>query len=386
MTLAKTARDSDSGTRQEAHHDSVQTSHRERESWIDRLKGWSILLVVIGHNVSLNSEWHEGIALLYLFHVPLFFIVAGLTLRPDAGAGRMFERSLSLVWVYFGVGALFLTRDIFESGGDVHAITQAMAGLLYGTGLTIRPVPMWFLPCLALTLLMVHFSLAAALRARLASRLTTMSVLAATWFALGTLAVSQENSVRVAHPGWGNAAQSGWFWSADIALLGAGYVFIGLMLKGALDAVDKRGVLGTGLGAAALFGVVVFIGQPAVDLNLRVFDPAIPALLASISGALALIACARGLGPLPLDDFFTRLGQATLPVLAFHNPIQNLVSQLGQDQSPLWTGLAGVALAVSIPMLLDFWVLSRTWPGRWIFYPRKAFNSWRNRIQPRGAS
>lgn len=365
--------------------DSTSITHKvlesSREKWVDRLKGWSILLVVIGHNVSLASLLQEGVATIYLFHVPLFFVITGLTLRPGMTLPQLLERALSLIWVYLGIGSIFLLWDAVTSRGDIHVIASAISGLIYGSGLTIRPVPIWFLPCLALSLPLAFLSLKATSRVTPGYQLATRGLLIAAWCALGSIALSQQSGTLIHRLAWGDVPEAGWFWSADIALIGAGYLLAGVLLKDILGLLGQSGALRLGLAAGGLFGSVLLAGRPTVDLNLRIFDPALPALIASFSGAIAVIGLARAADALPFDDLFVTIGQAALPILAFHNPIQRAISQFGHGQDPLWTGLAGVALAVSIPVLLNTFVLTRTAAGRWIFYPRAAFKSLRKDLR-----
>lgn len=51
----------------------TSSTKRQRETWIDVLKGIGIILVVIGH-VSLGNTLNSWI---YTFHMPLFFSVSG---------------------------------------------------------------------------------------------------------------------------------------------------------------------------------------------------------------------------------------------------------------------------------------------------------------------
>ena len=63
---------------------------KQRITYIDELKGFAILTVVIGHvfyfcfraeGVEYNSPWSE---LLYSFHMPLFAFLSGLFIKPWA--------------------------------------------------------------------------------------------------------------------------------------------------------------------------------------------------------------------------------------------------------------------------------------------------------------
>ncbi len=52
---------------------------RSRIEWVDIAKGIGIILVIIGHVNTFNSSVKEWI---YSFHMPLFFILAGVTISP----------------------------------------------------------------------------------------------------------------------------------------------------------------------------------------------------------------------------------------------------------------------------------------------------------------
>jgi acyltransferase len=54
---------------------------RGRVSWIDAAKGLGIVLIVLGHITSVESP-SALYVYIYAFHVPLFFFISGLTLKP----------------------------------------------------------------------------------------------------------------------------------------------------------------------------------------------------------------------------------------------------------------------------------------------------------------
>ena len=55
--------------------------------WIDNLKGFGILLVVIGHTVPREGlgQW------IYAFHMPLFFFISGFLLSKKMEKGYVVE-------------------------------------------------------------------------------------------------------------------------------------------------------------------------------------------------------------------------------------------------------------------------------------------------------
>lgn len=141
---------------------------KARESWIDALKGWGMVLIVVGHvwslsDVSLAYVW------IFSFHVPLFFFAAGLTLKPEPENVVAFirQRAVSLLLpylVYALLGYLFYVAGYAAAAMAGKTVAQfayglwwPLLGVFYGTvgdGLLVNS-PLWFLPALFLATLIV---------------------------------------------------------------------------------------------------------------------------------------------------------------------------------------------------------------------------------------
>jgi len=86
---------------------------RERADWIDVAKGMGILLVVLGHALdgvieaglaSEQSPWGRAFFLIYTFHMPLFFFLAGLFVKTRLEKDRvqfMRDAAARIAWPYF---------------------------------------------------------------------------------------------------------------------------------------------------------------------------------------------------------------------------------------------------------------------------------------------
>src|SRR5262245_29203301 len=85
---------------------------------------------------------------IYLFHMPLFFFVSGVTFRPTSPGETLRKRARALLVPYFIMGAIAVL--LAAQSGDFERMLGELRGVLYGTGHTIRFVPLWFLPCLFL--------------------------------------------------------------------------------------------------------------------------------------------------------------------------------------------------------------------------------------------
>lgn len=131
---------------------------RKRIDWIDCARGIAILLVIVGHGVDGFSR-----ALIFSFHMPLFFILSGRTFRPSAdgkqwignmrrAAGRLLVpavfiyllRTAAAVWqrpelsVNFSYWKGILYTFLFASGVDIEN-----SGIFGGMAVEAMGMP-WF--------------------------------------------------------------------------------------------------------------------------------------------------------------------------------------------------------------------------------------------------
>lgn len=150
-----------------------------RIPWIDDLKGFCIVLIVLGHVLAVVqilsqgpvvSTLETGFHYIYSFHVPLFFVLAGLTFSTKLGFAEFARRKfLRLMVPYFVWGlfsaALFVMIGRFVTanvGSDAYAqktISDAWwvpflsilhgGGWPDGKGFSFNGV-LWFLPVLFL--------------------------------------------------------------------------------------------------------------------------------------------------------------------------------------------------------------------------------------------
>ena len=143
--------------------------NQNRDEWIDALKGWGMVLIVVGHVWSLTdmSPMYQWI---YAFHVPLFFFAAGLTFktRPDSTWFLLRYRAPALLIPYFVFGLL---GYVFYVAGYViahefglrisqfdYGLIRPLLGIMYGSvgdGLLVNS-PLWFIPALLICTALVH--------------------------------------------------------------------------------------------------------------------------------------------------------------------------------------------------------------------------------------
>lgn len=134
----------------------------QRIDWIDRLKGVLIILVVLGHAVGavLNEPripysmtGRTVFKYIYLFHMPAFFFLAGLTLRQFRFVSKV--RRLLVPYYLFGVLSIVVYWIALRghiSGAWWHAPLSVLYGAPYpGTDGFRCNSALWFLPCLLVT-------------------------------------------------------------------------------------------------------------------------------------------------------------------------------------------------------------------------------------------
>ena len=70
----------------------------KRKNYIDIAKGLGIICIVIGHALTKGTLLRRWV---FTFHVPLFFIVAGLTFVPKNSRGYIKTRFKRLMVPYY---------------------------------------------------------------------------------------------------------------------------------------------------------------------------------------------------------------------------------------------------------------------------------------------
>ena len=128
---------------------------KNRIQWIDIAKAIAILLVVFGHTLRGGAMQK----VVYGFHMPVFFMLAGMTCRTTQIASRMRKDFLRIMVPYYVFGLASIL--IFAVLGSVAADRLAMdVDTSFGKNLlellVMNPkggrmkfnLPLWFLPCL----------------------------------------------------------------------------------------------------------------------------------------------------------------------------------------------------------------------------------------------
>ena len=82
---------------------------RERESWVDNLKVFGILAVILGH-ISSPPQ-----AFIFTWHMPLFFIISGFFINIDRKPLEFIKKDLyRLMLPYLAFTFLGLSVEVFK--------------------------------------------------------------------------------------------------------------------------------------------------------------------------------------------------------------------------------------------------------------------------------
>ncbi len=133
---------------------------------IDHLRTLGIFLVVFGH----THFFGEINQLIFAFHMPLFFLLSGFLSRPfkpndkiELCIMKYLKKYTPPYFFYALIGYLFwVFSATFLGEGSVKsaALYEPLLGTLYGTGtpdeIRVKPVVLWFLPCLLVSQIILH--------------------------------------------------------------------------------------------------------------------------------------------------------------------------------------------------------------------------------------
>lgn len=346
-------------------------SSRPRQQWIDVAKGLGVVLVVLGHSPLVGYGALRG--LIYSFHMPMFFAIAGLTLC-DLSPRQWLVRIGSLVWIYGIVSLAFLPLALGLDGNFVPTpqprLLHVLLGILYGTATSLRVDTLWFLPALALGMLLawplIHFC-----EQRPARQASWLSACALLLIGIGAACLGEvDKSPPLKQMTWHGAGSNALLpWSANVVPFISGFILLGR----AWIAWPARSTPVLWLLALLLPLWALAFSQSARQLlpwTLELAHAQIgptPAwtALAALAGTLSCLLLARhALGGFAAAAW---LGRSSLPIMVLHPMLQHAIAS--RSDSP-WLALLALILAILLPALLDHAVLNRHSLGQFVFYPR----------------
>lgn len=140
----------------------IDLKERKRIAWIDMLRGFSIILIVIGHIIVHCDKLGYAYKYLNSFFVPIFFVISGLVfyVRDNEKYKSFFVRTFKRVMIPYFIFAILFLIPYSILGNDVQVslnksydvnLGKSLLAVLYGNGhqaLLKQNSALWFLPCL----------------------------------------------------------------------------------------------------------------------------------------------------------------------------------------------------------------------------------------------
>ena len=185
----------------------MQSYSKERELWIDILRGLGILFVILGH---CSPPFNK---LIYGFHMPLFFLLSGYLYHGPHKIQYHLRRYIIPYFVMCGINLLIVIAITVGRHSDTSNIKKYIAGILYSRGTTEwlpNCSPLWFLTCIFLTLVIMDFIY----------RLKNNCLIVAVCLLCGTLSGIMSYTEMPKMP-----------WNLDTALMAVFFMCLGLKIR-----------------------------------------------------------------------------------------------------------------------------------------------------------
>ena len=245
----------------------AQKNTNKRIAWLDQLKGFGIILMVYGHNFPVLEEY------IYSFHMPLFFIIAGIFHPKNINVSTIKKRVRQILlpyflWSFILFGFwLFIGRKFGESANLDLSITKNFIGIFFAQGdinYMNWGIPMWFLPTIFLTFLLFGLIL------KIKNKFLHYSVLIMS-IVLGFL-IANFSKVYL-------------LWSLDVALVSLFFYSFGFYAKDFIKSNKKKDVFSLLILGVIHLAVSLFLMQK-IDMYRSTYGNEILFLLNSIVGFL----------------------------------------------------------------------------------------------------
>lgn len=294
----------------------------QRIQWIDSAKGFGILLVVYAH------LFEFGTSLIYLFHMPLFFILSGITFREESLTDCLIKKGRSLLLPYIVFAILFVPLRIlylFITEGSMPSIG------FHCLSRSFFDVPLWFLFALfGVTVLM-----------------TIVAKICRKWIVYAVCLLSLIGYISAHHTLCLPSL-------VTQVLLTFVFLYVGTLMNKSLGHRGRECL-------AFLVSIVVFaisstFSRPGTDISiLRVPENPLSFYASALSGGFAIISSCKLMSSISvLTKIFSYFGKQSLYIFACHWPfIQPLRLILGDSWiSSLCIMIISITLSILIGNVL----------------------------------
>lgn len=189
----------------------------KRIEYIDILRGIAMILVLIGHNDTILTNY------IYSFHIPLFFFISGLTYKGNSASLKEVIkkrfRNIVIPYLKLSLFLYFLWILLMNFQGIVlykNDILKNFIGIFYCQGADSMAwgLQLWFLPCLFITSIIFYFI----------SKINKKVFILISIIAVSSVGFLLNDILRI-----------NFLWSFDVALVGVLFYGTGFLLKNKLN-------------------------------------------------------------------------------------------------------------------------------------------------------
>lgn len=141
------------------------TKYQNRLDWVDVAKGIGIIFVVLGHlTYAPQGDWVHIKNAIYLFHMPLFFILSGYTFSQKPNQGFAKRRASTILVPYVAFMLLVMAADYvwcqlngLDPFVNFARPLEVIARPLIGGGALYSPLTAyWYLTCFYMVVVMYN--------------------------------------------------------------------------------------------------------------------------------------------------------------------------------------------------------------------------------------
>lgn len=337
----------------------------KRVDLVDVAKGMSILLVAFHHS-QLSLMCKDVSCAMGLFRMPMFFFLSGVFFSTARSPRAFFiHKTDALLKPYLAtLGFLLLSTILLGRDG---AVKEAL-GIFYGTGLTLRWAPMWFLPHLW-ALFMASYLVASIFCLDQRSGWLRFSLVIGL-IGLGVICLELLRDITL-KPFGEDSKPLGLPFSVDFLFISMAFFLSGQFLNRQVRNFTPHLPLLL-LIIGIYFSITIFT-QARLDLNTRVYREPVLVTMAAASGIYLVLSCAYYLSRYPrAKKYFKAFGSASLFILIFHYvTVRKAQWLLGQIFSPEWllfTNIIAYAASVTLPLFIKV-IISKNRLFRLFYFP-----------------
>jgi len=323
------------------------SSSNQRLYWVDQARGWSIFLVVYGHNFPVVEPY------IYSVHVPLFFFISGMFHKAPLSKVSVIHRAKTLLIPYFSWASmlflfwLFVGRNFGKSSTLDLSPLDNFLGIFYAQGgqqYMDWGIPLWFLPCIFMVFVFYGW-----LWRVIPTRYMDSAVLVS-----GILGMLWAKFVNISLP-----------WSIDVALVALIFYRLGHLLKRPLEGLSIKNTLAIFTLMLGIHLIAFYLNPEKIDMYRSIYGNPLLFLLSGAAGSMAYLLLFK---LLPRLSVLSYLGQHSIVILATHLRALTLIKLLlflalsstvfvFSEWEKL--GLSLIQLALIVPLI---WMVNKTFP------------------------